>query len=183
MLLLYVYLEYQQFLILRNRHLCSLPEDLKNSCITTTPIRENNIPLLYRVLFSFTKNNGAQFIPHLAMQEMIHKAFLRTELPIIFTDGFNPVPRMELATCISLGTESMDEIGSCLLRYKTTPETFMNKLNACLPPQFKITKCIIYPVTRKKKRVSLATQLYGSEYIYYFKDQYGPNADAFFSCS
>ncbi|MBO4704891.1 MAG: DUF2344 domain-containing protein [Spirochaetaceae bacterium] len=161
----------------------SLPEDLKNSCITTTPIRENNIPLLFRVLFSFTKNNGAQFIPHLAMQEMIHKAFLRTELPIIFTDGFNPVPRMELATCISLGTESMDEIGSCLLRYETTPETFMNKLNACLPPQFKITKCIIYPVTRKKKRVSLATQLYGSEYIYYFKDQYGPNTDDFFSSS
>ena len=46
-----------------------------------------------------------------------------------------------------------------------------------------ITKCIIYPVTRKKKRVSLATQLYGSEYIYYFKDKYGPKADDFFSCS
>ena len=55
----------------------ALPEDLKDNCITTAPIRENNIPLLYRVLFSFTKNNGAQFIPHLAMQEMIHKAFLR----------------------------------------------------------------------------------------------------------
>ena len=117
------------------------------------------------------------------MQEMIHKAFLRTELPIIFTDGFNPVPRMELATCISLGTESFDEIGSCLLRYETSAEIFMKKLNDCLPPQFKITKCIIYPVTRKKKRVSLATQLYGSEYIYYFKEPYSENADDFFNNS
>ena len=58
----------------------------------------------------------------------------------------------------------------------------MNKLNECLPSQFRITKCIIYPVTRKKKRVSLATQLYGSEYIYYFKDQYVINADNFFNC-
>ena len=158
----------------------SLPEDLKNRCITTIPIRENNIPLLYRVIFSFTKKGGAQFVPHLAMQEMIHKAFLRSGLPIIFTDGFNPVPRLELATCISLGIESLDEIGSCLLRNDVTPEIFMERMNNGLPELFKINDCIIYPVTRKKKRVSLATQLYGSQYIYSFKEPYCKNTDDFF---
>ncbi len=158
----------------------SLPEDLKNSCITTIPVRENNIPLLYRVIFSFSKNNGAQFVPHLAMQELIHKTFLRSELPIIFSDGFNPVPRLELATCLSLGIESLDEIGSCLLRTEVKASDFKEKMNKFLPQNFVINNCIIYPVTRKKKRVSLATQLYGSEYVYYFNEPYISASDDFF---
>ncbi|MCR4940651.1 MAG: TIGR03936 family radical SAM-associated protein [Treponemataceae bacterium] len=158
----------------------TLPEELKNSCITTIPIRENNIPLLYRVIFSFRKSNEAQFVPHLAMQEMLHKTFLRAELPVIFTDGFNPVPRMELATCLSLGIESLDEIGSCLLRTEVSQYDFQERMNKFLPKNFEINKCIIYPVTRKKKRVSLATQLYGSRYIYNFTDKYKKKADDFF---
>lgn len=159
----------------------TLPEELKNNCITTIPIRENNIPLLYRVIFSFNKNNGAQFVPHLAMQEMIHKTFLRGELPVIFTDGFNPVPRLELATCLSLGIESLDEIGSCLLRTEVSPDEFQERMNKYLPKNFEINKCLIYPVTRKKKRVSLATQLYGSQYIYSFTDKYRSTAEDFFN--
>lgn len=159
----------------------AIPEELKKRCLTSIPVRENNIPVLYRVIFSFTKDNGAQFVPHLAMQEMIHKALMRTELPIIFTDGFNPVPRVELATCISLGVESRDEIGSCLLRHETTTEDFIERVNRYLPSQFKVTECIIYPVTRKIKRISLATQLWGSEYIYRFNGPFTDKAQDFFA--
>jgi len=149
-------------------NLNTLSEDVLKNRHKTIPSGEQNIPVLYRVLFSFTKENGGEFIPHLATQDVIHKAFLRSELPIVFTDGFNPVPRLELATTLSLGIESKDEIASCLLRYETSEEEFVEKMNESLPQGLKINSAYIFPVSNKRKRESLSSALYGSIYQYKF---------------
>ena len=149
-------------------NLNNLSEDVLKNRHKTIPSGEQNIPVLYRVLFSFTKQNGGEFIPHLATQDVIHKAFLRSELPIVFTDGFNPVPRLELATTLSLGIESKDEIASCLLRYETSEEEFVEKMNESLPQGLKINSAYIFPVSNKRKRESLSSALYGSIYQYKF---------------
>lgn len=149
---------------------CIPPELLKNDrAVVYTG--ENNIPILYRCIFMFRKHDGGEFMPHLSTQEILHKAFMRSGLPIMYTDGFNPQPRLELASSLSLGIESDCEIASCILRWgNVTKEQFINRMNASLPDIIDIRDCIIYPITRKRKRVSLASVLYGSEYIYTFKD-------------
>ncbi|MBQ0167994.1 MAG: TIGR03960 family B12-binding radical SAM protein [Treponema sp.] len=146
------------------------PELLKNDrAVVYTG--ENNIPILYRCIFTFKKHDGGEFLPHLSTQEVIHKAFMRSGLPVIYTDGFNPQPRLELAASLSLGIESDCEVASCILRWGTvTKEEFISKMNASLPDILEISDCIIYPLTRKRKRVSLAAMLYGAEYEYTFKD-------------
>lgn len=151
-----------------NLNLNKLSEDVLKNRHKTIPSGEQNIPVLYRVLFSFTKQNGGEFIPHLATQDVIHKAFLRSELPVVFTDGFNPVPRLELATTLSLGIDSTDEIASCLLRYETSEEEFVAKMNESLPQGLKINSAYIFPVSNKRKRESLSSCLYGAEYQYKF---------------
>ena len=151
-----------------NLNLDKLSEDVLKNRHKTIPSGEQNIPVLYRVLFSFTKQNGGEFIPHLATQDVIHKAFLRSELPVVFTDGFNPVPRLELATTLSLGIDSTDEIASCLLRYETSEEEFVAKMNESLPQGLKINSAYIFPVSNKRKRESLSSCLYGAEYQYKF---------------
>ncbi len=151
-----------------NFNLEKLSEDVLRNRHKTIPSGEQNIPILYRVLFSFTKQNGGEFIPHLATQDVIHKAFLRSELPVVFTDGFNPVPRLELATTLSLGIDSTDEIASCLLRYETSEEEFVSKMNESLPQGLKINSAYIFPVSNKRKRESLSSCLYGAEYQYKF---------------
>lgn len=146
------------------------PELLKNErAVVYTG--ENNIPILYRCIFTFSKHNGGEFLPHLSTQEVIHKAFMRSGLPIMYTDGFNPQPRLELAASLSLGIESDCEVASCILRWgNVTKEEFISKMNESLPDILKVNDCIIYPITRKRKRLSLASMLYGAEYVYEFKD-------------
>ena len=151
-----------------NLNLDKLSEDVLKSRHKTIPSGEQNIPVLYRVLFSFTKQNGGEYIPHLATQDVIHKAFLRSELPVVFTDGFNPVPRLELATTLSLGIDSVDEIASCLLRYETSEEEFVSKINESLPQGLKVNSAYIFPVSNKRKRESLSSALYGAVYQYKF---------------
>ena len=129
---------------------------------------ESNIPVLYRVLFTFTKLNGGEYISYLAQVEHFHKAFLRTSLPVVYTNGFNPLPRIEFATALGLGIPSEEEIASCVLYNPVEAQEFVDEMNRILPGQFRIQKAFIFPVTNLRKRESLSDGLWGSEYIYDF---------------
>jgi radical SAM-linked protein len=98
------------------------------------------------------------------MQELFKKAFLRSGLPIQYTSGFNPVPRLEFAGNLAIGIQSEDEVGSCILEEDTAPQVFMTKMNESLPKTIQINNACIFPVTNKRKRESLASSLWGSEY-------------------
>ncbi|MCQ2981544.1 MAG: TIGR03936 family radical SAM-associated protein [Treponemataceae bacterium] len=148
-----------------------IPEELLTTDRICLPVKENNIDLLYRCLFTYEKKDGGEYLPHLATQENLHKAFLRTGLPIMFSNGFNPIPVLELASTLSLGIESAEEFGSCLFRYPVEAEEFIKRMETALTPMLKITGAIVYPVTRKVKRVSLSAKLFGAEYRYTFKPE------------
>ncbi len=129
---------------------------------------EQNIEVLYRAVFSFSKENGSEYLPHLALVESFHKAFLRSKLPIMYTNGFNPLPRFELASSLSLGIKSKCEVASIILRHDVNTTDFHNLLQKNLPNNIKIDNVLIYPVSNKKKRESLASILWGSQYTYIF---------------
>lgn len=129
---------------------------------------ECNIPVLYRVLFSFERNNGGEYIAYLSQVEMFHKAILRSSLPFVFTTGFNPLPRIEFASPMTLGLQSLEEVASCYLHENISAEDFIEKMNVILPQHFKIKKAYIFPVTNLRKRESLSQSLYGGKYIYDF---------------
>ncbi|MDR2898570.1 MAG: TIGR03960 family B12-binding radical SAM protein, partial [Spirochaetaceae bacterium] len=126
-------------------------------------------PLLWRVIFSFSKNDGAEFLPHLGLVETLHKSFLRSGLPVVYTEGFNPLPRLELAASLSIGITSDEEIGSCLLESSMEPEAFIAAMEQALPGYVQVQKAFIFPATRQLKRESLASLLWGSEYRFSFR--------------
>jgi hypothetical protein len=100
--------------------------------------------------------------------EVFHKAILRTKLPFVFTTGFNPLPRLEFASAMTLGIPSMQETASCYLYDEISAEEFMQKMNGSLPEIFRLTECMIFPVTNLRKRESLSKNLWGAEYGYSF---------------
>lgn len=127
-----------------------------------------NIPVMYRAVFSFSKQNGGEFISHLGQIEMFNRAILKSELPIIYTSGFNPLPRLEFASTLSLGVRSQDEIASTVLYDPVSEQDFMDLLNKNFVRGIKINKCFIFPVTNQRRRESLSSGLWGNIYEYYF---------------
>ena len=146
-----------------------LSNSIQNNTIVTPEVYpESNIPLLYRVIFTFTRKDGAEYIAYLSQVEIFHKAFLMSSLPVLFTNGFNPLPRIEFATAMTLGIPSEEEIASCVL-YQQIPESeFIAAMNRILPGYFHLTKAFIFPVTNQRKRESLCEGLWGSTYKYTF---------------
>ncbi|MCR5607018.1 MAG: TIGR03936 family radical SAM-associated protein, partial [Treponema sp.] len=138
--------------------------------------RLENVPILWRCLFTFEKKDGSEYISHLSQLEIFQRAFLCASLPILYTNGFNPIPRLEFASTLSIGIRSYDEIASCVLTSKMTEDDFVKKMNACLPSNLRIKSCYIFEVTNQRKRESLATSLWGNRYDYSLKSGYDMNA-------
>lgn len=124
----------------------------------------------YRVIISFSKRKEAAFIPHLGLLEVWNKAFLRSGLPVMFTEGFNPIPRFELAQTLSMGVSSDDETGSFMLYAGTGTDEIASALNDSLPENLHVNRIFVYPLSRKTKRDALSKYFWGSEYEYTFAD-------------
>lgn len=132
--------------------------------------QECNIPVVYRVVFKFTKLEGGQFFSHLAGIEMFNRAIQKSGLPVIYTAGFNPLPRLEFSATLSLGTESEDEIASVVMYDPVDEKTFVDSLNKELVSFIQIKKAFIFPVTNQRRRESLSASLWGNRYIYTFNE-------------
>ena len=56
--------------------------------------------------FKFIKRGSLQYISHLDLVRTMHKVIVRAKLPLWYTEGFNPKPKMIFAAPLSIGTES-----------------------------------------------------------------------------
>lgn len=147
----------------------SISDSIKNkTVIAPEVVPECNIQVMYRVLFNFRRINGGEFTAYLSQVEIFHKAILRSGLRFVFTSGFNPLPRLEFATAMTLGVPSYEESASCLLYEDIDPAVFVERMNSVLPQNLQITEAFIFPVTNLRKRESLTTGLWGAEYSYSF---------------
>ncbi len=132
---------------------------------------QSNIQVLYRVVFTVRRNRGAEYLAYLSQIEVFHKAMLRCALPVVYTTGFNPLPRIEFATAMTIGIPSEEEMVTTLMYEPVSEETFIKTMNSVLPDIFHVTKAFIFPVTNQRKRESLSESLWGTVYRYEFKPE------------
>lgn len=83
------------------------------------------------VRIGFYKVGRLQFISHLDLQRAMKRMFLRSKLPIWFSEGFNPHPKMVFSTPLSIGVESECEFADVKFTAPVTPEEVITRFNAC----------------------------------------------------
>ncbi|MBU0729973.1 MAG: TIGR03960 family B12-binding radical SAM protein [Proteobacteria bacterium] len=90
---------------------------------------------IYKILYSRT--GDARFVGHLEMIQMFFRLFKRLKLPLVFSKGFNPSPKVSFSPALPLGTESLAEH---LLVTVAEPlkdkNALLQKLNENLPSGF-----------------------------------------------
>ena len=62
------------------------------------------------VRFAFSKTGVLQYISHLDLQRTMAHAIIRANIPVWYTEGYNPKPRMQFSAPLSIGTESLYEL-------------------------------------------------------------------------
>ncbi len=88
----------------------------------------NNTPIVLRV--KFYKKGNLQYISHLDLVRTMMKIIVRAKLPLWYTEGFNPKPKITFAAPLSIGTESLCEYMDIRLLEKISCLEAKERLNA-----------------------------------------------------
>ncbi|MDR0557388.1 MAG: TIGR03936 family radical SAM-associated protein [Treponema sp.] len=118
----------------------------------------------WRIVFSFSKKEEAIFYSHLSLMEIFYMAFLRAGVPVKYSQGFNPLPKLEIAAPLSIGVAGNGEIASIDTHVFFDSSTFVNQMNHKLSKGLHITEAIAVFIPIGEKKHSLSSLLWGYEY-------------------
>lgn len=90
------------------------------------------------VRVKFTKVGSLQFISHLDLNRTMKTVMIRAGVPIKYSEGFNPHPKMVFALPLSVGTESVTEYLDFKITRPMTEEEMTERLNSAFPPEMRV---------------------------------------------
>ena len=94
------------------------------------------VPMPVRV--KFTKVEELQFISHLDLSRTMKTVMIRAGIPIHYTEGFNPHPKIVFALPLSVGAESVTEFMDFRVDGEMDYDDIKSRLNRALPPQMRV---------------------------------------------
>jgi len=89
--------------------------------------------IMYRYHLRFCKKDTAVWISHLDMVRTFSRLFQRAGIPIWYTEGFNPHPKIVFAVPLPLGVESNTELLEFKLDKPMSSEIIRQKLSEVAP--------------------------------------------------
>ena len=143
----------------------------KSAAMTETDTENQN---LMKAVISFRKSGKGIFLGHLDTVHIFDRALQCTSIPLKYTEGFNPKPKMEFAHPLSVGITGEAEILglelTCLPNIEN--ELLISQLNSNLPEGFSVERIKIFSLQqdKHKKKKTLMAIYAGSEYKLSFLD-------------
>ncbi len=119
-------------------------------------------------LFIFTKTGKARYLSHINIMTIFERSFQRAGIPLQYTEGYNPKPRLDFAQPLSLGITSTCEVARFKMKVdgeKIREQDILEAVNGKLPMGIEITGIYTFKGTYAHgKGKSLMSLYYGSEY-------------------
>jgi len=95
-----------------------------------------------RLIVQYTKDDTIKYISHLDLVRTIQRALRRGNIPITYTQGFNPHPKLAFAAPLSVGITSQGEYMDVSLEEPMNPHDFCCKMNKVLPKGIEFLKAV-----------------------------------------
>jgi radical SAM-linked protein len=95
-------------------------------------------PRVKKIRCHFFKVREAKFLGHLEMVDVFVRAARRAGIPMRFSEGFHPLPKISFTNPLPVGTESLAEFMDLDLARYMRAEEFQERLNRELPPGLRI---------------------------------------------
>ena len=99
------------------------------------------------VRIKFTKTGNLQFISHLDLQRTFHRILVRSNIPMWYTQGFNPHAKLVFGLPLSIGTQSICEMADLRIDRKITLEEIRDQLNEQLTDEMQVIEAY-YPTAK-----------------------------------
>lgn len=93
---------------------------------------------MFEVRLWLSKQGRIKYVSHLDMFRLMQRAVRRAEIPLWYTEGFNPHPYISFLLALSLGTEGLREPVDIRIVDDMTTEEIKNRLNAVMPEGLRV---------------------------------------------
>jgi len=97
----------------------------------------------------YSKEEEARFLSHLDLMTAMERAFRRAQLPLAFSEGFNPHPRISYASALAVGVTSESEYLDLELEEEVAADVVLKLLQDSFPQGLKVLAVV--PVTQRKE--------------------------------
>ena len=118
----------------------------------------------FRVRFRFSKTSSARFLGHLELISVFIRAIRRAGLPLKYSQGFHPMPKLSFGAPLPVGMESLEEYADIEFASRLNPEETLAKLNSEAPEGIRFLAAEPLPL-----KVSFPSAIM-TEYIAQIKD-------------
>ena len=114
---------------------------------------ENQCTVRQRVRIRFSKLGELRFIGHHDLVRALERVFRRARLPLAFSQGFHPKPRMSFPLALALGIEGRDEVLELELSEALSGEEILVRLAQHTIPGLQFLSVEVLPPGTAKARV------------------------------
>jgi radical SAM-linked protein len=128
----------------------------------------DNIPIKQRLHITFGKFDTLRYTSNLDIAKLWERVLRRANLPILYSEGFNPRPRIALASALPLGYTSECEIIDISLRETIPLDGVRERLQAASPPGLRLYQIVEVPV----RHPALQALVRSAEYRIHFEDDF-----------
>ena len=116
---------------------------------------------MIRIRFQFTKTDFAACLSHLDTIRTLERACRRAQLPLAYSQGFNPRPRLAFGPALPVGTESLAEFFEADLDQESCePQEVMGDLNLSLPRGLRVVDAWKIPANTSSLSTTIAAARY-----------------------
>jgi radical SAM-linked protein len=117
----------------------------------------------YRI--SYSKNELMRYTSNLDVQKSWERSFRRAKMPIAYSQGFHPQPKIQLACPLPLGFLSEDEILDFVTNDEIEILEIHNKLAGKTPPGIEIKEIIQVDLDQPSLQVQTQATRYRFEFL------------------
>jgi radical SAM-linked protein len=87
-----------------------------------------------RLRVTFCRGEEVKYITHLDLMRLWERALRRAAIPLAYSQGYSPGPRISLAAPLPVGVTSSGELMDVYLSRRVTPYHFIKAVSQQLPP-------------------------------------------------
>ncbi|HEY8462629.1 MAG TPA: TIGR03936 family radical SAM-associated protein [Bacillota bacterium] len=94
---------------------------------------------MYEYRIQFSKLAQVRYLSHLELVKVFERALRRAQIPMVYSEGFHPHPKMSFGPALAVGLMSVAEYFDLDLTEEFRPETLITRLNDALPSGLEVT--------------------------------------------
>jgi len=113
-----------------------------------------------RIRITFAKQGPLRYTGHLDLHKLWERAARRAQLPLAYSRGFHPQPKMNIAAALPLGFSSRCEVMDMRLEHEIQLEGVREKLQQTLPAGIQVLNV----ENADERAPALQTQVASAEY-------------------